>query len=155
MRSMIKPTIATPIKGNKICKGPVFSRIMSVNISAIFSDSETDKSPNRVTQENEKPPGESPESLIPSTSVQANGSVTVHRKHRKIVASSSRRKMKNVSALKELKHSNKSLAEKLKKTEKRIRKMEDRLRATRTNKGKSSYVPNGVKVIATCNCLDS
>ena len=66
---------------------------MSVNISTVFSysASKTDESPNRTTQENEEPPGEHLESLIPSTSVQANGSVPVQRKHRRIVAGSSRK----------------------------------------------------------------
>ena len=131
-------------------------------ISSIFSDSscsecndrEDDQDRHQTTEhENEADEEVSTEALIPSTRVQMDGSITVHRKHRKITTRGlrtleSRKKKKSISILKELKRTNETLEQKLRKTDKRIRNMEDKLKcATSINKGKSSHVPNGVRVI--------
>ena len=72
-----------------------------------------------------------------------DGLVTVHRKYRKITVSgrgTSRTKKQGIAILKELKKSNKTFI--------KIQNMEDKLRcATSISKGKSSHVPNGVRVI--------
>ena len=105
-----------------------------------------------VAHENEIEVAAASEALIPSTRVQMDGSVTVHRKHRKITArglgGTSRKKKQGILILKELKKSNETLEQKLRKTDKKIRNMEDKLKcATSISKGKSSHVPNGVRVI--------
>lgn len=134
---------------------------MNRSLSPLFSDGSNESDDHQRSQtswpvavdENEEPPGGLCLSLIPSTRVQRDGSVTVHRKHRKITRTAGlETSRKSVSILKELKKSNETLTQKLKKTEKKIRKMEDRLKdATRISKGKSSCVPNGVRVIK-CMC---
>lgn len=125
---------------------------MSRIINSVFSDSTSEgdgREYQRVAYETEPPAAA--EALIPSTRVQMDGSVTVHRKHRKITVrglGTSHKKKQSVLILKELKKSNEALAQKLRKTEKKILNMEDKLRcATSINKGKSSRVPNGVRVI--------
>ena len=58
--------------------------------------------------------------------------------HRKIIARGLRASHKTGSALKELKKSNETMTQKIKKMEKKIRNME--------RCEKASYIPNGVRV---------
>ena len=61
---------------------------MSKIINSVFSDgtscSESDDREDQRVAKNETEPPAAAEALIPSTRIQMNGSITVHRKHRKI-----------------------------------------------------------------------
>ena len=120
----------------KNCNSSAFSQVAmnrSLTLASLYSDSsaiESDRDDRQSSQSSQTPvvvdENDSEEplclSLIPSSRILRDGSVTVHRKHSKITAGpgTSRKKKQSVSILKELKKSNETLAQKLKKREKKM-----------------------------------
>ena len=123
---------------------------MSRIINSILDDidvesaSESDYMMHHATASYEEPAAEA--LLPPKTQVEINGRVKMHRKHRKITARGLRAAHKT-GVLKELKKSNETMTQKIKKMEKKIRNMERCEKTHHTSiKGKASHIPNGVRV---------